>query len=158
MRKNQWKDLDRQKREVQDESDTGDKNIVEGVVQKWLVFFEKNLSKIANLDQKTCKKKTMKGKLRKDSINSSLYKINKCKLSKVRQSKPCNNSRTRSWLSCCKNSKLVYFKWTLLGFVSEIVFNLFLLFTRKIFIIKFCLTSLAKYSSRSQMFFKMASK
>ena len=149
MRKNQWKDLERQKREVQDESDTGDKNIVEGVVQKWLVFFEKNLSKIANLDQKTCKKKTMKGKLRKDSINSSLYKINKCKLSKVRQSKPCNNSRTRSWLSCCKNSKLVYFKWTLLGFVSEIVFNLFLLFTRKIFFIKFCSTSLPKYSSRS---------
>ena len=26
------------KREVQDGSDTGDKNIVEGVVQKWLVF------------------------------------------------------------------------------------------------------------------------
>ena len=26
------------KREVQDESDTGDKNLVEGVVQKWLVF------------------------------------------------------------------------------------------------------------------------
>ena len=25
----------------QDESDTGDKNKVEGVVQKWLVFFEK---------------------------------------------------------------------------------------------------------------------
>ena len=26
------------KREVQDESDTGNKNLVEGVVQKWLVF------------------------------------------------------------------------------------------------------------------------
>ena len=39
MRKNQWKDLEKQKkREVQDESDTGDENIVEGVVQKWLVF------------------------------------------------------------------------------------------------------------------------
>ena len=72
------------KREVQDESDTGNKNIVEGVVQKWLVFFEKNLNRIANLDQKTCKKKTMKGKLGKDSTTSSLYKINKCKLSKVR--------------------------------------------------------------------------
>ena len=38
MRKKQWKDLKRQKREVQDESDTGDKNIVEGVVQKWFIF------------------------------------------------------------------------------------------------------------------------
>ena len=38
MRKNQWKDLERQKREVQDESDTENKNIVEDVVQKWLVF------------------------------------------------------------------------------------------------------------------------
>ena len=27
------------KREVQDENDTGDENIAEGVVQKWLVFF-----------------------------------------------------------------------------------------------------------------------
>ena len=47
----------------------------------------------------------------------------------------------------------------MLGFVLEIVFNLFLLFTRKFCIIKFCSTSLAKYkSSHSQMFFKMASK
>ena len=38
MRKKQWKDLERQKREVQDESDTADRNIVEGVVQKRLVF------------------------------------------------------------------------------------------------------------------------
>ena len=35
MRKQQQRD---KKREVQDESDTGDKNIKEGVVQKWLVF------------------------------------------------------------------------------------------------------------------------
>ena len=73
--------------EMQDESDTGDKNMVEGVVQKWLVLFvlfKKNLSKVANLDQKTCKKKTMKEKLGKYSIINSLYKINKCKLSKVR--------------------------------------------------------------------------
>ena len=35
MRKQQQRD---KKREVQDESDTGDKNIVEGVFQKWLVF------------------------------------------------------------------------------------------------------------------------
>ena len=85
---------------------------VEGV-QKWLVFIrfilEKNLSKAANLDQKTCKK-TMKGKLGKDSITSSLYKINKCKLSKVRQSKPCNNGKPRFWLFCFKDSKVVYFK------------------------------------------------
>ena len=26
------------------------KNKIEGVVQKWLIFFEKNLSKIANLN------------------------------------------------------------------------------------------------------------
>ena len=76
-----WRD---KKRDVQDESDTADKNIVEGVIQKWLVFIgfiRENLSKVANLDQKTCKKKTIKGKLGKDS--SSLHKINKCKLSKV---------------------------------------------------------------------------
>ena len=95
---------------MQDESDVGDKNIVEGAVEKMLVFFEKNLNRIANLDQKTYKKKTMKGKLRKDSITSSLYKINKCKLRKVRQSKPCNNSKPRFLLSCCKNSKVVYFE------------------------------------------------
>ena len=91
-----------------DESDTGNKNKVEGVVQKLLVFFGKNLNKIANLDQKTCKKKTMKEKLGKDSIISSLYKISKCKLSKVRQPKSCNNSRLRCWLCCCKDSKVVY--------------------------------------------------
>ena len=41
----------------------------------WFLFvlFEKNLSKVANLDQKTCKKKTMKGMLGKSSITSSLY-------------------------------------------------------------------------------------
>ena len=121
------------KRKRQDESDTGDKNKVEGLVKKWLVFFEKNLNKTANLDQKTCKNKTMKGKLGNDSITSSLYKINKFKLSKVRQSKPCNNSRLRSWLCCCKDSKVVCFKWTVLDFVSEVVLNLFLLFTGKLF-------------------------
>ena len=31
------------KRKGQDESDTGDKNKVEGLVKKWLVFFEKKL-------------------------------------------------------------------------------------------------------------------
>ena len=42
-----------------------------GVVQKKLVLFEKNLSKILNLDQKACKKKKMKGTLKKDSITRS---------------------------------------------------------------------------------------
>ena len=56
------------KRKGQEESDIGDRNKVEGVVKKWLIFFEKNLNKIANLDQNICKKKTMKGKLGKDSI------------------------------------------------------------------------------------------
>ena len=56
------------KRNGQEESDIGDRNKVEGVVKKWLIFFEKNLNKIANLDQNICKKKTMKGKLGKDSI------------------------------------------------------------------------------------------
>ena len=63
------------KRKEQDESDTGNKNKVEGVVQKWLVFFKKNLNKIVNFDQKVCKKKTMKDKLGKDSITGSLYKM-----------------------------------------------------------------------------------
>ena len=44
---------------------------VEVVVQKWSDFFQKNLSKIANLDQKTSKKKKMKRNLGKDSITSS---------------------------------------------------------------------------------------
>ena len=104
----------------------GIKNIVEGAVQKWLVFirfFEKNLSKVANLDQKTCKKKTMKGKLGKESITSPLYKINKYNLSKFRQSKPCYNSRPRFWLFCFKDSRVAYFKLNMLGFVSEIVSN-----------------------------------
>ena len=39
-------------RKEQDENDTGDKNKVEDVVQKLLVFFKKNLNKVANLDQK----------------------------------------------------------------------------------------------------------
>ena len=78
----------------------------------WFLFVlsEKNLSKVANLDQMTCKKKTMKGMLGKSSITSSLYKINKYKLSKVRQFKPCNNSRPRFWPFCFKDSKVVYFK------------------------------------------------
>ena len=76
----------------QDESDAGDKKEVEGLAKKWLDFLDKNFNKIAKLDQKTCKNKTMKGKLGNDSITSSLYKINKSKLTKVRQSKPCNNS------------------------------------------------------------------
>ena len=88
-------------------------------------FYSRKTSKVANLDQKTCKKKTMKGKLGKDSITSSLCKISKCKLSTVRQFKPCNNSRPRSWLFCFKDSKVVYFKWNMFGFASEIVFNLF---------------------------------
>ena len=94
---------------------------------------KKNLNKIANLDQKTCKNKTMEGKLGNDSINSSLHKINKSKLSKVRQSKPCNNSRLRSWFCCCEDSKVVYFKRAVPDLVSKIVLNLFLLFTRKLF-------------------------
>ena len=121
------------KRKMQDESDIGDKNKVEGLVKKWLVFSEKNLNKNANLHQKTCKNKKMKGTLGNDSINSSLYKINKSNLSKVGESKICNNSRLRSWLCCCKDNKVVHFKWSVLDFVSEIALNLFLLFTRKLF-------------------------
>ena len=98
------------KRKEQDESDSGDKNKVEGAVQKLLVFFEKNLNMIVNLDQRTCKMKAMEGKLGKESITSSLYKVNKCKVSKVRQSKPCNKSRLRFWLSGCKDSQVIYFK------------------------------------------------
>ena len=60
------------KREEQDENYTGDENKVEGVVQKLLVFFKKNWNKIANLDQKTCEKETMIGKLVKNFITSSL--------------------------------------------------------------------------------------
>ena len=97
------------KRKRQDESDAGDKSKIEDLVEKWLIFFDKSLSNIANLDQKTCRNKTMKEKLGNDDINSSLYKINKSKLSKVRQSKSCDNSRLRSWLCCCKDSKVVYF-------------------------------------------------
>ena len=102
-----WRD---EKREVQDESDAGDKGIVEGVVRSgWFLFilFEKNLRKVTNLDQKTCKKKTIKANPGKDSITSSLYKIWQ---SKVRQSKPLNNSRPRFWLFCFKDSKVVCFK------------------------------------------------
>ena len=72
------------KHKGQDESDTGDKNKVEDVVPKWLVFFEKDFNKIANLDQKICKKKLMKGKLEKDRITSLLHKISRCKIRKVR--------------------------------------------------------------------------
>ena len=73
------------KSKKQDESGTGDNNKIEGGVQKLLVFFEKNLDKIE--DKKTCKKKAMKGKLGRDSVSSSMHKVNKCKLVKVRQSK-----------------------------------------------------------------------
>ena len=83
------------KRKEEDESDTGDKNKVEILVKKWLIFFKENLNKIANLDQKNCKNKTMKEKLGNDSIISSLYKINKSKLREVRQFKPCNNQQAQ---------------------------------------------------------------
>ena len=71
------------------------------------------------------------------------------KLSKIRQSKPCNNSRLRFWICSCIDSKVVYFKWTVLVFVSEIVLNLFFLFARNSFI-KFCPTSLTKYYKKFQ--------
>ena len=93
------------KRKGQDESDTEDENKVEGLVKKWFVFLKKNLNKIPNLNQKSCKSKTMKGKLGKDNITSSLYKINKSKLSKVSQSKSCNNSRLRSCFALAKTVK-----------------------------------------------------
>ena len=52
--KKQWKRFGEIiKWKEQDESDTGDKNKAEGVVHKLLVFFEKNLNKVTNLDQKT---------------------------------------------------------------------------------------------------------
>ena len=51
---------------------------------------------------------------------------------------------------------VVYYKWIVLGFVSKIVFNLFLLFTKILCFSKVCSTSLAKYRSiRSQMFLKI---
>ena len=43
------------KRKEQDKGDTGDNKKVQGVVQKWSVFLEKELNKITNLDQKTWK-------------------------------------------------------------------------------------------------------
>ena len=109
-KKKQWKDLDKHdniRDEMKVDSDTVDENKVEGLDKKRLVFIEKNLYKIANLDSKTCKNKTMKGKLGNDSITSSLYKMNKFKFNRVRQFKPCNNSRLRSWFCCCKDSKVV---------------------------------------------------
>ena len=41
------------------------KTNVESVVHKWLVLFKKNLNKIVILDQKTSKKKIMKGRSEK---------------------------------------------------------------------------------------------
>ena len=124
------------------------KNKAEGIVQKWLGFFKRNLNKIANLNQKTCKETKMKVKLKNVSITSlwSLwYKISKRKLNKVSQSKPCYNSMLISlisWLCYWKVSSL--FQMIVLDFVSEILFNIFLLFTRKLCFVKFCLTSLTK--------------
>ena len=96
MRKKQWEDLEGQENLSSKMKMKWVKNKVEGVVQKMLVFFKKNLNKIANLDQKTCQKKTMIGELGKNCRTSSLYIINKWKLSTVRHSKSCNNSRLRS--------------------------------------------------------------
>ena len=87
---------------------TLDKKKVEGLDKKWLVFFEKNLNKFANLEiRRLARTKQWKG-----SSGMTAY---------------------RSWLCCCKDSKLMYFQWTVLDFVSEIVLNLFLWFTRKLF-------------------------
>ena len=52
-KKKQWKDLERYENvrdKMKVDSDTVDKNKVEGLHKKWLVFIEKNLYKIANLD------------------------------------------------------------------------------------------------------------
>ena len=46
----------------------------EGVVQKLLVFSKKNLSKIANLDQKTCKKKNNEREDREKQHNQLLIR------------------------------------------------------------------------------------
>ena len=105
-----------EKKKWQDESDKKQsRKCNSGVVS----FLREKLDKIVNLDLKISKVKKME-----DSITCSWYKINKCKPSKVKQSKPCYKSRLRSCLCCCKDSKVVYFKSTVLGFVSEIVFNL----------------------------------
>ena len=141
MRKKQWEDLEGQENLSSKMKMTRVKNKVEGAVQKLLVFFKKNLNKIVNLDQKTCQKKTMIGKLGKNCRTSSLYKVNKWKLNKVSHSKSCNNSRLRSQPCCCKT--MLFISNELLGFVSEIVSNLFLLLTRKLCFIKFCSTQLA---------------
>ena len=75
--KKQWKDLERHENVRGNMKVTlGKKSKVEDLFKTWLVFFEKNLSKIANLDQKTCKSETVKGKLGKDTITSPLYRIN----------------------------------------------------------------------------------
>ena len=109
------------------------KNKVEVVVQKWLVF---SLPDTWFSSRKIWTKSRIQ--IRR------LARRKQWKLSKVRQSKPCYHSRIKSWLCCCTDSKVVYFKWTVLDFVSEILFNIFLLFTRKLCFIKFCSTSLAK--------------
>ena len=108
-----------EKKKWQDESDTSDKKQSRMCNSEVVSFLREKLDKIVNLDLKISKEKKME-----DSITRSWYKINKCKPSKVKQSKPCYKSRLRSCLCCCKDNKVVYFKSTVLGFVSEIVFNL----------------------------------
>ena len=88
------------KSKKQDESDTGDNDKVEGEVQKLLVFSEKNLNKIE--DKKTCKKKTMKGKLGKDIVTNSMFKVNKSKLGKVRQSKVQKKQNNLFQVNCVR--------------------------------------------------------
>ena len=98
---------------MQDESDTGNKNIVEVVVQKWLVFIRfirLKLEQGREFRSEDLQEENNEREARKREHNQLLCKINKYKLSKVRQSKLCNNSRLRFWLFCFKDSKVVYLK------------------------------------------------
>ena len=114
------------------------KNKIEGVVQKWLIFFEKNLSKIANLDQKTCKEKERKESFGKTPYSlTSSYKLQKALL-----------QHQGSNISFVYLKTVKQFISSSSGFVSEIVFKIFLLFTRKlrfIFFFYFTETSLKKF-------------
>ena len=67
MRNKQWKRFAEMKVTLRIKTE-------EGVVQKLLVFSKKNLSKIANLDQKTCKKKNNEREAREKQHNQLLIR------------------------------------------------------------------------------------
>ena len=92
-----------------DESDTGNKNKVKRIVQKLLVFFEKNLNKIANLYRKICKKKkSNERETRERQHNQLIIQNQQMQVQQSQTIQVFQQQQARFCFCWCKDSKVNY--------------------------------------------------